>query len=216
MKKVVIIGATGKIGKILSGKLKEDSGFEVKAAFRNEDKKDFFEDKNIEFTILDLEDSVDKISKVVEGADAIVFTAGSGGSTGPDKTLVVDLDGAVKTMEAAKKANVSRYVIVSALKADSREMWDKSGIKPYYVAKHFADRVLKDIGLDYTIIRPGRLLDEEGKGKITTDEPEKQQSVPREDVAEVIVEVLKNDNTIGKIVEFNQGDTDISEAVKQI
>ncbi|MCX2744021.1 SDR family oxidoreductase [Mangrovivirga sp. M17] len=216
MKKVIVIGATGKIGKILSEKLSDEADFEIKAAFRNEDKKDFFEDRNIEFTILNLEDPVDKIAEAIEGADVVVFTAGSGGSTGPDKTLVVDLDGAVKSMEAAKKANVNRYVIVSAMKADNREMWDKSGIKPYYVAKHYADRVLKDIGLDYTIIRPGRLLDEDGTGKITTENPEKNKSVPREDVAAVIVEVLKNDNTIGKIVEFNQGDKEISEAIGNI
>ncbi|UII24021.1 SDR family oxidoreductase [Fulvivirga ligni] len=216
MKKVLIIGANGKIGKILVSKMKDGEDFTPVAMIRKEEQKDYFNNLNVETVLESLEGEVKPLSEAMKGMDAVVFSAGSGGNTGQDKTLTVDLDGAVKTMEAAKQAGVSRYVIVSALGTDDRTFWEKSGIKPYYVAKHFADKTLKSIGLDYTIVRPGRLLDEEGNGKITTVEPASKESVPREDVATVIYESLLNDSTIGKIIEFNQGDTDIKNAVASI
>ncbi|MEM9675186.1 MAG: SDR family oxidoreductase [Bacteroidota bacterium] len=216
MKKVLIIGASGKIGRLLTEKLNDDTEFSPVALFRSEDQKDFFEKLGVEYKIISLEDSIDMISNAMVGADAIVFTAGSGGKTGYDKTLAIDLDGAVKAMDAAKQAGVKRFVMVSALNTDKRETWNDSGIKPYYIAKHYADRILKSSGLDYTIMRPGRLVDDAGNGKVTTSNPAANKSVPREDVASIIVEVLKQDDTIRKIIEFNQGDTPIPEAIKGI
>ncbi|UII26371.1 SDR family oxidoreductase [Fulvivirga maritima] len=216
MKKVLIIGANGKIGKILTNKMKEAEDFSPVAMIRKEEQKSYFKDLGVETKLVSLEGELDDIESAVKGLDAVVFTAGSGGSTGQDKTLTVDLDGAVKTMEAAKANEVKRFVIVSALGADDRSFWDKSGIKPYYVAKHFADRTLKTIGLDYTIIRPGMLKDDAGTGKITLEDPMSAESVQREDVAEVILTSLRQDNTIGKVIEFNNGDKNIEEAVASI
>lgn len=216
MKKVLIIGANGKVGKKLTKQLNEASEFAPVALFRSEDQKEYFKELGVDYQIVSLEDSVDVIAGVMTGMDAIVFSAGSGGKTGYDKTLAIDLDGAVKAMDAAEKAGVKRFVIVSALNTDNRSFWNDSGMKPYYIAKHYADRILKSSNLDYTIVRPGQLLDDAGTGKITTTDPADNKSVPREDVASLIVEVLKHDNTIGKIVEFNQGDTLIEKAVSDI
>jgi uncharacterized protein YbjT (DUF2867 family) len=214
MKKVLIIGASGKIGRLLTEKLTGETEFLPVALFRSEDQKDFFEKLGVDYKVISLEDSIDVLADALAGMDAIVFTAGSGGKTGYDKTLAIDLDGAVKAMDAAQKAGVKRFVIVSALNTDNRSTWGDSEMKPYYVAKHYADRILKSSGLDYTIVRPGQLLDDAGNGKVTTNNPAANKSVPREDVASLIIQVLKHDNTIGKIVEFNQGDTPIEEAVK--
>lgn len=216
MKKVLIIGANGKVGKKLTKQLNEASEFAPVALFRSEDQKGFFEELGVDYQIVSLEDSVDVIADAMTGADAIVFSAGSGGKTGYDKTLAIDLDGAVKAMDAAENAGVKRFVLVSALNTDDRSAWNDSEMKPYYVAKHYADRILKSSNLDYTIVRPGQLLDDAGTGKVTTTNPAANKSVPREDVASLIVEVLKHDNTIGKIVEFNQGDTPIPQAIKDI
>ena len=130
-----------------------------------------------------------------------------GGKTGDDKTLAIDLDGAVKAMEAADKAGVKRFVMVSALHTDTRSAWKASGINGYYIAKHYADRQLRSSGLDYTILRPGLLLDEKASETITTENPEAQKGVSREDVANLILAVLEHDNSIGKVITFNQGST---------
>ncbi len=75
--------------------------------------------------------------------------------------------------------------------------------------------MLQSSGLDYTILRPGRLFNEEGSGKITTTEPASQRGIPREDVADTVLEVLRSDNTIKKVISFNEGDMPIEEAISK-
>ena len=89
-------------------------------------------------------------------------------------------------MEAAEKVGIKRFIIVSALQAHHRENWNES-IKPYYVAKHYADRVLVSSNLDYTIIRPGGLLNDPGTGKVSIAENLQRGAISREDVAELII-----------------------------
>ncbi len=214
--KVLIIGANGQIGQLIIDKMNDSSDFTPTAFIRSEDQVSQFKSKGIATAVASLEGPVDDLAKKMKGQDAIIFTAGSGGKTGPDKTLTVDLDGAVKAMEAALSSGVKRFVMVSSLRADNREVWEKSGIKPYLVAKHYADRILKEIGLDYTILRPGRLLDEPGTGQITLKNPTDQKGVPRADVASLAVEVLRHPVTISKVIEFNTGDTPITEAVQSL
>jgi len=216
MKKVLVIGANGKVGRILTKKLKDLSHFVPIAGVRKEEQESFFQQMEIDSDLINLEDTVENLSEKIQGMDALVFSAGSGGKTGHDMTLAIDLDGAVKAMEAATKVGVKRFIMVSAIYADARSKWKASGINGYYIAKHYADRLLQSSGLDYTILRPGLLLDEKGGGAITTENPELQKGVAREDVASVIIEVLNHDNTIGKIITFNQGETPIKDVIKNI
>ena len=213
--KVLIIGAHGKIGKIVAKKMKASAQFYPTAFIRKEEQKNFFDTLNVPVSIGSLESSIDEIAKTMKGFDAIVFTAGSGGKTGYDKTLEIDLDGAVKSMIAAELAGIKRFVMVSAYLADERSRWETSGIKPYYIAKHFADKELQRTSLAYTILRPVALTDEEGTGKVTIKTlPEAiQNKIPREDVATTILEVLDRTETIGKIMVMSTGETPIKEAV---
>ncbi|THH35587.1 SDR family oxidoreductase [Neolewinella litorea] len=216
MKNVLIVGAHGQVGQLLTDKLNEAPDFTPVALIRKEEQRELFAEKGVEARVASLEDSVASLSANMQGIDAVVFSAGSGGSTGSDKTLTIDLDGAVKCMEAAQRAGIRRFVMLSALHTDDRNRWtDAEGMKPYYVAKHYADRVLKGTGLDYTIVRPGALKNEEGTGRINTENPDETKSVPRDDVAQVILEVLQQDSTIGQIITFNRGDTPIEEALTE-
>lgn len=214
MNKVLIIGANGKVGRKLTQKVKESSDWEGVALIRKEEQKSYFDDMGVEARVASLEDEKSELAEKMKGIDAVVFTAGSGGGTGPDKTLSVDLDGAVKAMEASRDNNIKRFVMVSALNTGNRKAWASSKIKPYYIAKYYADEWLKNSGLDYTILRPGRLMDEPGSGKIDTENPGQREGVPREDVASVALEALKNDNLRNKIIEFNSGETPIDQALK--
>lgn len=136
---------------------------------RKQEQADEFSNDGVESVVADLEGTVDEIKEAVNGSDAIVFAAGSGGSTGSDKTLLIDLDGAVKAMEAAEQAGIKRFVMVSALQANNRENWNEA-LRPYYVAKHYADKMLIESQLDYTIVRPGGLLNDPGTGKVKVGE----------------------------------------------
>jgi uncharacterized protein YbjT (DUF2867 family) len=212
---VAVVGANGQIGKQVIGLLKESSEHTPRAIVRKEEHARTFEQDGVQSSLVDLEGTVDEITHGLKGADAVVFSAGSGGKTGADKTLLIDLDGAVKTMEAAKQAGIDRFIMVSALQAHNRENWNES-LKPYYVAKHFADRALEQSGLTYTIIRPGGLLNEVGTGKVTAGENLSRESIPREDVAATIVASLNEERTFNKGFDLITGNDGIEEAIRNV
>lgn len=214
---VLVVGANGQIGKHLVNQLQDDEQKKPIAFVRKEEQVKEFEAQGIEARLGNLEDSVDEIAKQFDGIDAIVFTAGSGGKTGFDKTLLIDLDGAVKVMEAAQTKGIKRFVMVSAMQANHRENWNEA-IKPYYVAKHYADRFLEESGLDYTIVRPGGLLNEPATGKVDLSENTEgeRRVVPREDVAKVVFHVLDNEQTVKQSFDLASGETEITEALNKI
>lgn len=213
MKNVLVFGANGQIGRNLVEQLKNSEDFNPIAFVRKEDQVESFEKQDVEARLGNLEDSVEAIKDLMENVDQVVFTAGSGGSTGADKTMMIDLDGAIKTMDATKESGIKRYVIVSAFNADDRSNWSEDAAY-YFAAKHYADRYLQNSGLDYTILRPGMLTNDEGTGKVTVvkEGTPDDMDIPRPDVARFILEALRNDNSINKAYDLVGGDTDISDA----
>jgi len=213
--KVFVIGANGQIGQHVVELLQDHDQHTPVAMVRKQQQAESFEEKGVETVIADLEGTVDEIAKAAKGCDAIVFTAGSGGHTGADKTLLIDLDGAVKAVEAAEMAGIRRFLLVSALQAHRRENWNEQ-IKPYYVAKHFADKMVEQSSLTYTIIRPGGLLNEKGTGNIRVSEDIRSGSIPREDVARTIVAALDEENTYYKAFDLISGDLPIKDALHNL
>ncbi|PZT57546.1 SDR family oxidoreductase [Paenibacillus silvae] len=209
---VLVIGANGQIGKHLVEQLAQEGKHQVTAMIRKPEQADTLKKLGAQVVMGDLEGTVDDLAEVMKDQSAIVFTAGSGGSTGPDKTLLIDLDGAVKTMEAAEKQGISRYILVSAYGADQRSKWPEE-IKPYYVAKHFADRALFASELNYTIIRPGGLKNEPGTGKVAIGTDLKLGSIAREDVARVIAASLEEEKTYRMAFDLVAGEQSISDAL---
>ncbi len=216
--KVLIIGANGKIGRLLCEKLKATTQYEPVAVVRKLELVKFFEDKGISVVIGSIEDSEDEIGNLIKGYGALVFTAGSGGKTGYDKTLSVDLDGAIKVIRAAEMHELPRFIMVSAAHADDREFWDKSSIKPYYIAKHYADQELVESPMNYTIVRPVRLTDEteEGKVRLRLNAGNMEPEIPRVAVAEVISRILEDEHTYRKIIEMSKGEDAIADALKKL
>ncbi|KAA9023980.1 SDR family oxidoreductase [Niallia endozanthoxylica] len=213
--KVLVVGANGQIGKQLVGLLKGSSEYTVRALLRTEQQVKDFEQLGVEAILGSLEGTVEQLTEAAKDCEAVVFTAGSGGQTGYDKTLLIDLDGAVKMIEAAESAGVKRFIMVSAIQAHNRNHWNEQ-IKPYYAAKHYADRILVQSKLTYTIIRPGGLLNEPGTGKVKIAENLERGFIPREDVAKTIVAVIKEKSTYNKSFDLVSGETPITEAVQTI
>ncbi|MBM7660161.1 uncharacterized protein YbjT (DUF2867 family) [Bacillus mesophilus] len=213
--KVLVIGANGQIGKQLVKLLQESHEYSVRALVRTEEQVTEFLQSDVEAVLGNLEDSVNQLKDAVKGCDAVVFTAGSGGHTGSDQTLLIDLDGAAKMMDAAKEVGVKRFLMVSAIQAHNRENWHEP-LKPYYAAKHYADKMLIQSGLSYTIVRPGALVNENGTGKVTAAENLERGSIPREDVARTILEIINQENTFNKSFDLVAGETPIKQAVASI
>ncbi|WP_156289310.1 SDR family oxidoreductase [Oceanobacillus salinisoli] len=215
--KVLVVGANGQIGKHLVSFIQDSDSLEAKAMIRKQEQADFFENLGADTAVVDLEQDIDAIAKAAEGVDAIVFTAGSGPHTGKDKTIMVDLDGAVKTVEAAKAAGVKRFVMISSF--DTRREAIQAApesFAPYVAAKHYADKWLKGTDLDYTIIHPGILTNDKGTAQVNAGVEVERGEIPREDVARVVVASLENENTIGKEFQLVAGSVPVKEAIRSI
>ncbi|STO06921.1 SDR family oxidoreductase [Exiguobacterium aurantiacum] len=208
---VFVIGANGQIGKQLVERLHEEGKHDVTAMVRKEEQLEDFKNKGYQAVLGDLEGDVANLTDAIGNADVVVFAAGSGGNTGADKTLLIDLDGAAKSIEAAKQQDVKQFVMVSALKAEDRSAWPDE-MKPYYVAKHHADRLLEESGLTYTIVRPGALTDDAGTGKVKTGDVSTGE-VPRADVAAFLAHVIGHDAAYNKAIDLVKGDTAIEDTL---
>ncbi|MCY8532345.1 SDR family oxidoreductase [Bacillus vallismortis] len=213
--KVLLIGANGQIGQRLVSLFRDNPDHSVRAMVRKEEQKASLEAAGAEAVLANLEGSPEEIAAAAKDCDAIIFTAGSGGSTGYDKTLLVDLDGAAKAIEAADIAGIKRFIMVSALQAHNRENWNES-LKPYYVAKHYADKILEASGLTYTIIRPGGLRNEPGTGAVSAAADLERGFISREDVAKTVIASLDETNTENQAFDLTEGDTPIAEALKKL
>lgn len=209
-KQTLVIGANGQIGKQLIQMMTEHK-MPVKVMLRNAEQAGEFENLGADVVIADLE--ADLPDQAFADCDKVVFTAGSGGKTGADKTILVDLWGACKAVDKAKQHAIKQFVMVSSRDAGDPEHGTKA-IKHYNICKYFADKHLIESHLPYTILRPGRLTDGPLTGKITTVRPsdQEQQVISRADVAACILQCLDHSETVNQIEELYQGDMPIQEA----
>ncbi|WP_260320838.1 SDR family oxidoreductase [Peribacillus simplex] len=143
--------------------------------------------------LADIEGNVDK---AVDNMEAIIFAAGSGPKTGPDKTTAVDKNGAIKLVDAAKKKWIERFVMLSSVGSDNPDQ-AQEGMRHYLEAKHDVDEYLKASGLTYTIVRPVALTNEQATGKIFADDKvdPTNKSIPRADVAAVLAQSVTEEKT---------------------
>ena len=206
---VVVAGGHGKVGLRLL-RLLADGGHRARGLIRNSEHAADLEAAGAEPVVCDME-ALDDLSGCCEGADAIVFAAGAGPGSGPERKRTVDYGAAVKLMEAG----IRRYVMVSAIAAGRPEEWSEP-MRPYYEAKADADRHLEESGLEYTIVRPGGLTDDAGTGLVAVGTDIERGDIAREDVAAVLLAVLETPGSAGKTFELVSGDTPIEEAVRAL
>lgn len=208
---VAVIGANGGIGRRLIPRL-DEAGHNAVGVVRSDDQFEDVRERGGEPRLGDLEGT---FAPALDGADAVVFTAGSGGSTGWDKTLLVDLWGARRAVDACEEGGIDRFLMVSARGAADPDSGYEP-LRPYLVAKRCADDYLRRSALDDIILRPTTLTDEEGMGRISTEfEPaDGGPDIPRADVAQAIVACLNEDATTGHTIELYGGDTPIADAIQ--
>jgi uncharacterized protein YbjT (DUF2867 family) len=206
---VVVAGGHGQIGLRLL-RLLASGGHSARGLVRNPDHVPDVAEVGAEAVVCDME-ALEDLSGCCTGADAVVFAAGAGPGSGPERKRTVDLGAAVKLMDAG----VRRYVMVSAISAGRPEEWSEP-MRPYYEAKAEADRRLEESGLDYTIVRPGSLTDDPGSGRVTVGTGLAYADIPRDDVAAVLLAVLVTPASIGKTFELVSGDTPVEDAVASL
>lgn len=209
---ITIVGGHGSIAMLMHPLLRK-KGHSVRGIIRKEEQADDLRDVGATPIICDIE-KTDDISEAVGEVDAVVFAAGAGPGSGAERKWAVDRDGAIKLIEAAKKNGIDRYVMISAMGLDNPRGNDV--FKTYLRAKAQADQALRNSGLNYTIVKPGRLTDEEGTGKVALDPNLPKGEIPREDVAAVLVEILETPETAHVELDLISGDMPIPESVKKV
>ncbi|MFE3455601.1 NAD(P)H-binding protein [Nonomuraea sp. NPDC059194] len=216
--RVVIAGGHGKIALLLERRLAE-RGDQAVGLVRNPGHRADVEATGGQAVVCDLESAdVDEVAKVLEGADAVVFAAGAGPGSGAARKDTVDRAASVLMAEAAERAGVRRFVQISSMgagappRAGTDEVW-----AAYIAAKTAAETDLRGRDLDWTILRPGSLTDEQARGRVLLAPPPLSRgTVPRDDVAAVVVALLDEQGTVGRTLELVSGDASIADAVRAL
>lgn len=214
--RIAIAGGHGHIARALGRRLSGE-GHEVIGLIRNPDQSRDLEGDGMTPRVVSLEDAdVDEVADAITGCDAVVFAAGGGPESGRARKWTVDLGGAVKLADAAEQAGVRRYVQVSSIGADQPESVDPGVFQVYLYAKGGADADLRTRDLDWTIVRPGMLTDDEPTGRVTVNPEVQRAPISRADVAHTLAAVLEHDDAIGATFVVVNGDTPIDDAVASL
>ena len=209
---IVIAGGHGKIALQLE-RLLAEADHDVRGLIRNPEHGSELRAAGAEPVVADLEAlDADELTTLIGSADAIVFAAGAGPGSGPQRKWTLDYAGAVKLMEVGRRNGIDRYVIVSSMGADP-EAPDDGAFGTYLRAKGQADKKLAESGLAFTVVRPGGLTDEPGTGHVSAGPHQDRGQIPRADVAAALAAVLATPSTVGLTFDLVSGDTPITEAI---
>ena len=205
-KNVLVAGANGTTGRIIIDILQKSNTYKPVAMVRKQEQKERFESEHVTTVLADIEED---LSQVVTQIDKIIFAAGSKGKN----VVGVDQEGAKRLTDAAKQAGIEKFVMLSSMGADNSSQ--NKELEAYLKAKQNADEHLRASGLEYSIVRPGQLTIEDGKGRIELGSKlNKSGSISRADVAKTLVEVLDNDVMQNQTFELLEGETSIENAVR--
>lgn len=211
---MTIIGGHGKVA-LRAARILAEAGAQVYSVIRNPDQADDIRETGASPVVADVETlDVDGLREVLRGSGSVVWAAGAGGGN-PDRTYAVDRDAAIRSMDAAEQEGVEHYVMVSYDGAGlDHGVPEDNSFFPYAQAKAEADDHLRRSSLQWTILGPGMLTDEPGGESIAVGEDKREdRATSRDVVAAVVAAVLRRPDTVGRTIEFSDGETPIGEAL---
>ena len=215
--RIVVAGAHGNVARRL-GRLLTARGDTVVGIIRNPAHEADLVGDGITPAVLDLESaSVDELAGLLADADAVVFSAGAGPGSGAARKHTVDYAAAVLLADAAERAGVRGYLLVSSMGVEQARKGTPPGMDPVFAAYLQAklraeDEILPRPALDVAVVRPGGLTDDPGTGRVTLGRAVEFGEIPRDDVAAVLADILRV-RAAGVVVEAVSGPTPVPEAV---
>ena len=217
MSRIAVVGGHGQVAQHLLRALRGTEHTPV-ALVRREEQREELEGLGAEVRLLDLEaDDADAFATAFAGCDAVVFAAGGGADGNIERKRTVDLEGSLKSVEGAKRAGIRRFVQVSAIGVDDPLPEDTEPVwRAYVEAKRDADAALRDSGLDWTIIRPGRLTDDPARDAVLLAEDVERGEVSRADVAAVLAAVLDEPGSVRRQLDLVNGTERVADAVRAL
>jgi|UPI0004078E9A uncharacterized protein YbjT (DUF2867 family) len=208
--KVIVFGAHGEVGEHVIKKLKQknyQSLAVVGKGMQMEEAKNRGADESAVYEEMRMDD-------FFEGGCTVIYLSDVNQKAQSDKTVLIDHDGLEETVKKAKENGVQRFIMLSAVKA--HENTEEPGGPSRIGGKHKADEFLRDSGLNYTVILPGKLTDQPGTGKILVSEAGmgERDDIPRDDIAAVLVEAIEIENVFNKTISVTAGEKEIVEALR--
>lgn len=214
MTRIAVVGGHGAVARLLHPLLVA-AGHTPVALVRRQEQAEAVTALGAEARMLDIEAAdAAGFAAAFEGCEAVVFAAGGGPDGNIERKRTVDLEGSTKSIEAARLAGIRRFVQVSAMGVDEPLGEDTSPVwRAYVEAKRDADAALRASDLDWTVVRPGGLTDDEPTGSVEVAATVARGSIPRADVAAVVAACLDDPSTVGAQFELVSGDVPVVEAV---
>ncbi|PWD50655.1 NAD-dependent dehydratase [Serinibacter arcticus] len=211
---VAVVGGYGKIARRLVPLLRA-RGDVVVPLVRRAEQAAVLLDLGARPRFLDIERSeAEAFAAAFDGVDAVVFAAGGGPDGNVLRKRSVDLEGAIKSLEGCAIAGVRRYVQISAIGVDAKVPLSDSAVwASYVVAKRDSDEAVRESGLDWTILRPGALLDSPGTDRVQLGVDLEPAGVTRDDVAATIAAVLAEAGSIHHQWDLVGGDHTVADAL---
>ena len=216
--RVIVVGGHGQIALRLQ-RILTAGGHPALGIVRNPAHLDDVRASGADAVVCDLEHAdLDQVAGLIEGAEAVVFAAGAGPGSGAARKETVDHAAAALVAEAAERAGAHRFVQISSMGAGSPPPPGTDDVFAAYLrAKSAAEDDLRSRDLDWTVLRPGRLTNEPGTGRVELGPPPLGRGeVSRDDVAAVIAALLVDRHSIGLTLELVAGDTLIADAIRQL
>ena len=166
---ILLVGATGYVGRYLSVYLKE-KGYDVLALGRSRKVQDFFEENNIKFQKFDIDNDDDFKNLPTENIEAIVDLAAllAEHETPVKRFFDINTIGVYKILEFARKNNIKKVIMTSSHKvyndvdkkgkiSEEEKVSFKGDHTPYIISKiaaeHFMNYYHKDFGIDTITLR---------------------------------------------------------------
>lgn len=221
-KTIFVAGATGNTGKRVVQQLSA-KGIKVLAGTRDPKKAEGLGwNESVKLVSADVTSNATELSAAMKGADAVICAIGSSGFN-PKGPKTVDYEGTLHLVDAAKKAGVKKFVLMSSLLTNGRDAGQ--GTNPNFIVLNLfggvldqklkAEKYLRASGLDWTIVRPGGLSNappaEVGNLFVSKEDTlfagkeSPGRSVSRETVAQVLVESVLQSAASNKVIEIVAG-----------
>ena len=211
---VSIVGGHGSIARQLTPLLVA-RGHTVRGLVRKQEQFDDLRSDGAEPVLCDLEAATpDDVDDALPASDLVVFAAGAGLDSGPERKKSLDRDGAIKSVESAVRIGAGRFVIISSMGADDPP--DDDTFSVYLRAKAAADQAVREAHIDAIVVRPGKLTDDDAKRTVDIAATVERGEIPRADVAAVLAELIEVADGVNTTIEVVSGTLPIRNAVARI
>lgn len=210
--RVVVMGAAGQTGRLVVDGLVA-AGDDVLGVVRSPQQAAALHEAGASGAVADVVQlAPTELSALLDGADAAVWAAAAGYGGDPQ---LVDGDACIAAQAAADAVGVARWVQISSMYAD-RPMQGPPFLQPVLVAKNRSDSALAGTGMGWSVVRAGGLTDDVPTGHVQLGTSLTAGTVPRADVAAVVVACLTSPAAAGRAFDLVAGMTPIEAALAQL